>query len=232
MVELIQEKIILKGLVKDKAYFDKVLPYLYPDLFSERHTRKIFECLKEYHNRYGKQATPQVLDMFASTVKKISEDEYRQMLRFLDWYGVECVESEFEKLNETTQAVFLLGGFQGEEEDYFQLECFNVPPYPEDIPSDWPYELPIPDGVRILSAGYAEDGSYIVDIADEDWTEDAARAYRSDKAREYGFCLRITPEDSAEEKAYFNARYHYYGKKSILQMQRYEGCVSELILKP
>lgn len=78
-IEIIEEKIILKGLVKDKGYFAKVIPYLDKPLFTEPHSRKLFECIKGYFERYGKQASIQVLDMFSSTVRKISEEEYQNL---------------------------------------------------------------------------------------------------------------------------------------------------------
>ena len=49
---LIEEKIVLKNLVLSDSYFAKVFPFLSENLFSEKYTKKLFKCIKEYNEKY------------------------------------------------------------------------------------------------------------------------------------------------------------------------------------
>lgn len=81
----IEEKVIIKGLVTDQTYFDKMMPYLYDKLFSEDKSRKMFECISKYFQKYNKKPNAQVIDLFVGTVKNISEDLFKGLSNLLDY---------------------------------------------------------------------------------------------------------------------------------------------------
>lgn len=100
--ELIEEKIILKGLVKDRNYFTSLIPYLDKSLFSENVTRKVFECISRYNEKYRKEATVQVLELFAGTVKQVSEEEYQEIVDIVNYIKEDTPPPDSEWLMDQT----------------------------------------------------------------------------------------------------------------------------------
>lgn len=81
----IEEKVILKSLVKNPTYFDKIIPYLSEDLFSENNSRKMYECIFKYYGKYKRMLNAEVLDLFVGTIKGVSEEQYRELNELLDY---------------------------------------------------------------------------------------------------------------------------------------------------
>ena len=128
---------------------------------------------------------------------------------------------------------FVVDGSGIKKEDLGMIPLrFSLPPRPEGIPADWPWELPFPENVRVISAGYDESGRYCVDIADEDWSRENMWEYSDYACHDQGYRVSISPHDSGDNIICVNAKYRYFGWRNVLQMQCYEGCTSEIVLVP
>lgn len=51
------QRLILNGLVHDKSYLEKVLPFLQSEYFETIPERIVFKIIKEHHEKYGNQTT-------------------------------------------------------------------------------------------------------------------------------------------------------------------------------
>lgn len=79
MSEEIEEKIILRNLVVNEDYYEKIIPYISEDLFTEKSSQKIFECIKGYQERYSKKCTLQVLEVFQNSLKSVNQELYNEI---------------------------------------------------------------------------------------------------------------------------------------------------------
>ena len=85
MSSTIQESLIIKGLVWDNEYFLKCMPRISENLFQETSTKRLFKCIQAYYEKYNKQPTTSVIDLFAEKAKNLSEDQYAQLVEICDY---------------------------------------------------------------------------------------------------------------------------------------------------
>lgn len=88
-MELIEEKIILKNLITSDLYFFKVFPFLSEKLFSKKYTRKIFQCIKDYNEKYNRKPTLPVMNLFVEEVKGVSEDDLKDISEAVEFFNKE-----------------------------------------------------------------------------------------------------------------------------------------------
>lgn len=101
-MELIEEKLILKYLVIDDAYFTKVFPYLSEKLFSESYTKKLFTCIKSYNEKYNRKPNVEVLALFTEQVKGISASDHAEMCSIVEYMST-VEDYNFDWLLDKTQ---------------------------------------------------------------------------------------------------------------------------------
>ena len=85
MSSTIQESLIIKGLVWDNEYFLKCMPRISENLFQEIPTKSLFKCIQAYYEKYNKQPTTSVIDLFAERIKNMAEDQYKQLVEICDY---------------------------------------------------------------------------------------------------------------------------------------------------
>lgn len=100
-MNLIEEKIILKYLVTDDHFFSKVFPFLTEKLFSEKYTKKLFSCIKEYNEKYNRKPTVPVMELFVEQVKGLSAADYAEMSKTVEYFS-EVEEVNFDWLCDKT----------------------------------------------------------------------------------------------------------------------------------
>jgi KaiC/GvpD/RAD55 family RecA-like ATPase len=71
------ESLILNILLKDKAYLDKSIHYLQSDYFSSRPEKVVFECIKEFYEKYQKAPTADILKLSVDELVGLSDDEFK-----------------------------------------------------------------------------------------------------------------------------------------------------------
>lgn len=80
----IEESLILKALLQNNEegiqYFMRCMPRIDESLFSNKVTRLIYRCIKLYYNKYNKQPTNSVIDVFAEKVTGVTEDQHKAIL--------------------------------------------------------------------------------------------------------------------------------------------------------
>ena len=57
------ERTTLSNLVYNEPYARKVLPFIKPEYFSNRHERVVFEEINKFMDRYGNQPTKEALSI-------------------------------------------------------------------------------------------------------------------------------------------------------------------------
>lgn len=86
---LIEEKIVLKNLVLSDSYFAKVFPFLSENLFSEKYTKKLFKCIKEYNEKYNRKPDLPVISLFVEQAKDLTVSEYSELTGIVEFCKVE-----------------------------------------------------------------------------------------------------------------------------------------------
>lgn len=81
----LQETTVLKGLIKYNTYFLKCMPRLKKELFQEITTKLLFEEISCYYEKYNKQPTITVLDLFVEKLTNITEAQYNQIQNICDY---------------------------------------------------------------------------------------------------------------------------------------------------
>lgn len=76
MIDLIEEKIILRNLITTSDYYIKVIPYIEEKYFTEVYTKQLFQVIKKYSEVYNKQPTIQVLELFLGKVKGVNSADF------------------------------------------------------------------------------------------------------------------------------------------------------------
>lgn len=80
----IEESLILKALLQNSdegiQYFMRCMPRIDESLFSDKVTRLIYRCIKLYYDKYNKQPTQSVIDIFAEKVKNVTPDQHKAIL--------------------------------------------------------------------------------------------------------------------------------------------------------
>ena len=102
MSEEIEEKIILRNLVLNDDYYNKIIPYISEDLFSEKSSQKIFECIKGYQDRYNKKCTLQVLEVFQNSLKSVNQELYNEITERIDYIRSDTSKQDLQWLIDET----------------------------------------------------------------------------------------------------------------------------------
>lgn len=101
----IEEKLILKALLNDSPsgteYFMRCMPRIEVNLFTDRVTRAIFKCIQTYYEKYNKQPTGSVLEVFAEKATKLTEDQHESLLDILEYINVK-EDLNYDWLNDKT----------------------------------------------------------------------------------------------------------------------------------
>lgn len=77
----IEESLILKALMHNEEYFMRCMPRIEESLFSEKPTRLIFKCISLYYEKYNKQPTYSVLDLFVDKVKGVTDEQQAEIVK-------------------------------------------------------------------------------------------------------------------------------------------------------
>lgn len=71
-----KEEIILSALTKDVDFSKKVLPHMEADFFQDRKEKVVFSLIQDFHLKYGKLPSKDVLTLQLEDVKDIREDDF------------------------------------------------------------------------------------------------------------------------------------------------------------
>ena len=69
------ERTTLSNLVYNEPYARKVLPFIKPEYFSNRHERVVFEEMNSFIEKYDNQPTVEALSIELDKRKDLTEDE-------------------------------------------------------------------------------------------------------------------------------------------------------------
>jgi replicative DNA helicase len=78
------ERTTLSNLVYNEPYARKVLPFIKPEYFSDRHERVVFEEINKFMDRYGNQPTKEALSIELDNRKDLNEDEFKSVLTVVE----------------------------------------------------------------------------------------------------------------------------------------------------
>ncbi len=74
------ERTTLSNLVYNEPYARKVLPFIKPEYFANRHERVVFEEINKFVEKYGNQPTKEALSIELDNRKDLNEDEFKSVL--------------------------------------------------------------------------------------------------------------------------------------------------------
>ena len=74
------ERTTLSNLVYNEPYARKVLPFIKPEYFANRHDRVVFEEINKFVEKYGNQPTKEALSIELDNRKDLNEDEFKSVL--------------------------------------------------------------------------------------------------------------------------------------------------------
>ena len=78
------ERTTLSNLVYNEPYARKVLPFIKPEYFSDRHERVVFEEINQFMEKYGNQPTKQALSIELDNRKDLNEDEFKSVQQIVE----------------------------------------------------------------------------------------------------------------------------------------------------
>ena len=85
----IEESLILKALLQNSEegtqYFMRCMPRIEESLFSDKVTRLIYCCIKLYYDKYNKQPTESVIDIFSEKVTNVTEEQHKAIVGICDY---------------------------------------------------------------------------------------------------------------------------------------------------
>ena len=85
----IEESLILKALLQNNEegtqYFMRCMPRIEESLFSDKVTRLIYRCIKLYYDKYNKQPTESVIDIFSEKVTNVTEEQHKAIIGICDY---------------------------------------------------------------------------------------------------------------------------------------------------
>ena len=73
------ERTTLSNLVYNEPYARKVLPFIKPEYFSNRHERVVFEEINKFMEKYGNQPTKEALSIELDNRKDLNDDEFKSI---------------------------------------------------------------------------------------------------------------------------------------------------------
>lgn len=101
----IEESLILKALLQTNddgvQYFMRCMPRIDETLFSNAVTRRLYRCIKLYYDKYNKQPTESVIDIFAENVKNVTEEQHKAILEICS-YIKKSEQLNYEWINDKT----------------------------------------------------------------------------------------------------------------------------------
>ena len=74
------ERTTLSNLVYNEPYARKVLPFIKPEYFSNRHERVVFEEINKFMEKYGNQPTKEALSIELDNRKDLNDDEFKRII--------------------------------------------------------------------------------------------------------------------------------------------------------
>src|SRR6056300_948802 len=74
------ERTALSNLVYNEPYARKVLPFIKPEYFTNRHERVVFEEINKFMEKYGNQPTKEALSIELDNRKDLNEEEFKRVL--------------------------------------------------------------------------------------------------------------------------------------------------------
>ena len=121
------ERTTLSNLVYNEPYARKVLPFIKPEYFSNRHERVVFEEINSFIEKYDNQPTVEALSIELDKRKDLTEDEFKSVVDIVE--TLSNAEVDMQWLVETTEkfckdkAVYnaILSGIQiieGKDKEY------------------------------------------------------------------------------------------------------------------
>ena len=78
------ERTTLSNLVYNEPYARKVLPFIKPEYFSNRHERVVFEEINLFMEKYGNQPTKEALSIELDNRKDLNEDEFKSVQQIVE----------------------------------------------------------------------------------------------------------------------------------------------------
>jgi len=89
------EKIILQNLIHDDNYMRKVIPFLKADYFLDNVDKLVFNHTSDFITKYNALPTKDALVISIQNDKRVGEDEYKNVLDFIDSLAQDTSNSEW-----------------------------------------------------------------------------------------------------------------------------------------
>ena len=78
------ERTTLSNLVYNEPYARKVLPFIKPEYFNNRHERVVFEEINKFMEKYGNQPTKEALSIELDNRKDLTDEEFKSILTIVE----------------------------------------------------------------------------------------------------------------------------------------------------
>lgn len=78
------ENTILTNLINNEEFLRKTLPFIKSDYFTDRIHKNVFNLIEAYSKEYNKQPTTAALVIDADKLEKVSDDEVKQIIDYLN----------------------------------------------------------------------------------------------------------------------------------------------------
>ena len=78
------ERTTLSNLVYNEPYARKVLPFIKPEYFGNRHERVVFEEINKFMEKYGNQPTKEALSIELDNRKDLTDEEFKSVLTIVE----------------------------------------------------------------------------------------------------------------------------------------------------
>ena len=95
------ERTTLSNLVYNEPYARKVLPFIKPEYFSNRHERVVFEEITNFIEKYDNQPTVEALSIELDKRKDLAEDEFKSVVNIVE--TLSNAEVDMQWLVDTTE---------------------------------------------------------------------------------------------------------------------------------
>jgi len=89
------EQSILSHLLYDEKYTRKVVPFLKPEYFENRHERVLIESAVEFFEKYSKACTHEVLNIAIANRKDLTEADIKTTTEIIDGLAAETVNEQW-----------------------------------------------------------------------------------------------------------------------------------------
>ena len=95
------ERTTLSNLVYNEPYARKVLPFIKPEYFNNRHERVVFEEINKFVEKYGNQPTKEALSIELDNRKDLTDEEFKSVLNIVE--TLSDAEVDMQWLVDTTE---------------------------------------------------------------------------------------------------------------------------------